>query len=304
VTAGDKTLVKNFSAMVMRGDKIGLLGENGIGKTSLIRVILGENPAAEGEIHVGTKLEVAYFDQLRNQLDDEKTVIENIAHGSDFIEINGERKHALSYLQDFLFSPQRARTPVKALSGGERNRVLLARLFSKPSNVLVMDEPTNDLDIETLELLEERLMAYQGTVLLISHDRAFLDNVVTDTWAFMGNSVVEEFVGGYQDWLRQTSNRAVKASNNSAQTVTQPLQNKEKSTNTKQKLSYNEQRELEALPTKIAALEQEQQQLQHQLNDVNFYAQHPDNAVLASQRLGQIEEELLTLLERWTLLDA
>jgi ATP-binding cassette subfamily F protein uup len=252
-------------------------------------------------VHVGTKLEVAYFDQLRNQLDDEKTVIENIAHGSDFIEINGERKHALSYLQDFLFSPQRARTPVKALSGGERNRVLLARLFSKPSNVLVMDEPTNDLDIETLELLEERLMAYQGTVLLISHDRAFLDNVVTDTWAFMGNSVVEEFVGGYQDWLRQTSNRSVKASNN---TAPQPLQNKEKSTNTKQKLSYNEQRELEALPKKIAGLEQEQQELQHQLNDVNFYAQHPENAVLASQRLGQIEEELLTLLERWTLLDA
>jgi ATP-binding cassette subfamily F protein uup len=304
VTAGDKVLVKNFSAMVMRGDKIGLLGENGIGKTSLIRVILGENPASQGVVHVGTKLEVAYFDQLRNQLDDEKTVIENIAHGSDFIEINGERKHALSYLQDFLFSPQRARTPVKALSGGERNRVLLARLFSRPSNVLVMDEPTNDLDIETLELLEERLMAYQGTVLLISHDRAFLDNVVTDTWAFMGNSVVEEFVGGYQDWLRQTSNRNIKVSNDTSPALTQPLQNKEKSTNTKRKLSYNEQRELEALPKKIATLEQEQQQLQHQLNDVNFYAQHPDNAVLASQRLGQIEEELLTLLERWTLLDA
>jgi ATP-binding cassette subfamily F protein uup len=167
-----------------------------------------------------------------------------------------------------------------------------------------MDEPTNDLDIETLELLEERLMAYQGTVLLISHDRAFLDNVVTDTWAFMGNSVVEEFVGGYQDWLRQTSNRTVKASNDTSPALTQPLQNKEKSTNTKRKLSYNEQRELEALPKKIATLEQEQQQLQHQLNDVNFYAQHPDNAVLASQRLGQIEEELLTLLERWTLLDA
>lgn len=304
VKAGDKILVNDFNALVMRGDKIGLLGENGVGKTSLIRAILGETPPAQGIVHTGTKLEIAYFDQLRNQLNEEKTVLENIAHGSDFLDINGERKHALSYLQDFLFSPQRARTPVKALSGGERNRVLLARLFSKPSNVLVMDEPTNDLDIETLELLEERLMAYQGTVLLISHDRAFLDNVVTDTWAFMGNAVVEEFVGGYQDWLRQTTARSDKKATPSPENRANSSQNKEKSTNIKRKLSYNERRELEALPTQIATLEQEQQQLQHALNDVNFYTKQANEAILASQRLGQIEEQLLTLLERWTSLES
>ena len=304
VCAGNKTLVNDFSAIVMRGDKIGLLGENGVGKTSLIRVILGEDTPTQGSVQFGTKLEIAYFDQLRNQLDEEKTVLENIAHGSDFLDINGERKHALSYLQDFLFSPQRARTPVKALSGGERNRVLLARLFSKPSNVLVMDEPTNDLDIETLELLEERLMTYQGTVLLISHDRAFLDNVVTSTWAFMGNAKVEEFIGGYQDWLRQTSTRHAKVSSANTESRANPAQNKEKATNVKRKLSYNEQRELDALPTKVSALEQEQQQLQDKLNDVNFYAQQPNEAILASQRLGQIEEQLLTLLERWTELES
>ncbi|HNJ85128.1 MAG TPA: ATP-binding cassette domain-containing protein [Agitococcus sp.] len=310
VKAGDKTLVKDFTAMVMRGDKIGLLGENGVGKTSLIRVLLGENPPSAGTVHLGTKIEVAYFDQLRNQLDEEKTVLDNIAHGSEFLEINGERKHALSYLQDFLFSAQRSRTPVKALSGGERNRVLLARLFSRPSNVLVMDEPTNDLDIETLELLEERLAAYQGTLLLISHDRAFLDNVVTDTWAFMGDAVVEEFVGGYQDWLRQTENRRVKTNNKTTNTMEKTesakpvLQNKEKPTNIKRKLSYNEQRELEALPSKIAALEQEQQLLQDKLNDSNFYVNSAQEAVLASQRLATIDEELLTLLERWTELES
>ena len=209
-----------------------------------------------------------------------------------------------------MFSPQRARTPVKALSGGERNRVLLARLFSKPSNVLVMDEPTNDLDIETLELLEERLMAYQGTVLLISHDRAFLDNVVTDTWAFMGDGVVEEFVGGYQDWLRQTENRQNKANLKATKTAEKTqtdaadAQNKEKLTNTKAKLSYNERRELEALPKKIAALEQEQQLLQHQLSDANFYAKPAAEVLLTNQRLAAIEEELLVLLERWTILES
>lgn len=306
VKAGEKILVNNFTASVMRGDKIGLLGENGVGKTSLIRVLLGDNPPSLGSVHLGTKIEVAYFDQLRNQLDEEKTVLDNIAHGSEFLEINGERKHALSYLQDFLFSPQRARTPVKALSGGERNRVLLARLFSRPSNVLVMDEPTNDLDIETLELLEERLAAYQGTLLLISHDRAFLDNVVTDTWAFMGDAVVEEFVGGYQDWLRQTENRRAKIVNKNTNSIekVEIAQNKEKATKPKPKLSYNEQRELEALPSKIAALEQEQQLLQHKLNDNNFYVNSPKEVVIVNQRLAVIDEELLTLLDRWTQLES
>ncbi|PTQ89693.1 ATP-binding cassette domain-containing protein [Agitococcus lubricus] len=311
VKAGDKLLVNDFSSTVMRGDKIGLLGENGVGKTSLIRALLGESPAASGQVKVGTKLEVAYFDQLRNQLDEEKSVLENIAHGSDFLDINGERKHALSYLQDFLFSPQRARTPVKALSGGERNRVLLARLFSKPSNVLVMDEPTNDLDIETLELLEERLMNYQGTLLLISHDRAFLDNVVTSTWAFMGNAVVEEFIGGYHDWLRQTAQKTVHSATKphvSAQknSIATPIaeQNKEKATISKRKLSYNEQRELDALPQKIAALEQEQHALQTKLNDADFFIKQAQDALQASQRLADIEEELLLLLERWTELES
>jgi len=286
------------------------LGENGVGNISLIKVLLGENQPESCKVHLGTKTEVAYFDQLRNQLDEEKTVLDNIAHGSEFLDINGERKHALSYLQDFLFSAQRARTPVKALSGGERNRVLLARLFSRPSNVLVMDEPTNDLDIETLELLEERLAAYQGTLLLISHDRAFLDNVVTDTWAFMGDAVVEEFVGGYQDWLRQTENRSSKTvtrstnSTEKAESAKSVLQNKEKATNTKRKLRYNEQRELEALPAKIADLEQEQQLLQDKLNDGSFYVNSPQEAVLVSQRLATIDEELLTLLERWTALES
>ena len=311
VKAGDNILVRDFSTSVVRGDKIGLLGDNGIGKTSLIRVILGEDSAESGIVHLGTKVEVAYFDQLRNQLDEEKSVLENIAFGSDFLEINGERKHALSYLQDFLFSPQRARTPVKALSGGERNRVLLARLFSKPSNVLVMDEPTNDLDIETLELLEERLANYQGTLLLISHDRAFLDNVVTSTWAFMGNAVVEEFVGGYQDWLRQTIDRPSTATtrtstnNPKAEPVVVTIaQNKEKVTNPKRKLSYNEQRELESLPKKIAALEQEQSTLQAKLDDAAFHSKQAAQALLASQRLAVIDEELLELLDRWTVLES
>jgi len=237
VKAGDRELVRGFNATVMRGDKIALLGENGVGKTSLIRVLLGEAPAAGGDIKRGTKLEVAYFDQLRNQLDEEKSVLDNIAGGSDFIDINGERKHALSYLQDFLFTPQRARTPVKALSGGERNRVLLARLFSRPSNLLVMDEPTNDLDIETLELLEDKLDAYQGTLLLISHDRAFVDNVVTGSWAFLGNGQVEEFVGGYTDFLRQTAGRTATLATEKAQVresnVSTAPENKEKLSNPK-----------------------------------------------------------------------
>jgi ATP-binding cassette subfamily F protein uup len=307
VKAGDRELVKGFNATVMRGDKIALLGENGVGKTSLIRVILGEDPAAGGQIKRGTKLEVAYFDQLRNQLDEEKSVLDNIAGGSDFIDINGERKHALSYLQDFLFTPQRARTPVKALSGGERNRVLLARLFSRPSNLLVMDEPTNDLDIETLELLEDKLDAYQGTLLLISHDRAFVDNVVTGSWAFMGDGRVEEFVGGYSDWLRQTAGRAsppvVAKPAGTGSTPAPVAENKEKLSIPKKKLSYNDQRELAALPGRIAALETEQTGLQQRLDDSGLFVRDPEGALAATRRLAEIEEELLILLERWTELE-
>ena len=304
---GERTLVRDFSASIMRGDKIALIGENGVGKTTLVRALLGEIPAQGGSVRQGTKLEVAYFDQLRNQLDEDKSVLDNIAGGSDWIEVNGERKHALAYLQDFLFTPQRARTPVRALSGGERNRVLLARLFSRPANLLVMDEPTNDLDVETLELLEERLDAWKGTLLLISHDRAFVDNVVTGCWAFMGDGRVEEFVGGYSDWLRQTANRAptVPAKEKSVPPHTPNVkENNEKPGSPRRKLSYNDQRELAAMPDRIAALEAEQTALQARINDPTIFTRDPDGALAATERLAAIEEELLNLLERWTALES
>jgi len=208
LTLGGRRIIDDFSTTVMRGDRIGLIGDNGAGKTTLVRALLGQLPLDAGSIRQGTRLEVAYFDQLRAQLDLEKSVAENVVQGSDFIEVNGSRKHVLAYLQDFLFSPQRARTPVKALSGGERNRLLLARLFTRPANLLVMDEPTNDLDVETLELLEELLLNYSGTLLLISHDRAFLNNVVGSTWVFEGDGKIREYVGGYDDWLRQRATPA------------------------------------------------------------------------------------------------
>ncbi|MFE1634155.1 ATP-binding cassette domain-containing protein, partial [Acinetobacter baumannii] len=208
VSYDGQTLIRDFSAIVMRGDRIGLVGDNGVGKTTLIKAILGE-VQHEGVVKTGTQLEIAYFDQLRNQLDLEKSVSENVSEGSDFVDVNGQRRHILSYLQDFLFSPERARTPVKALSGGERNRVLLAKLLLKPSNLIVMDEPTNDLDMVTLELLEEMLSEYKGTLLLISHDRAFMDNVVTSTWVFDGKGGIAEYIGGYQDYLIQRPNERV-----------------------------------------------------------------------------------------------
>ncbi len=272
-----------------------MIGPNGVGKTTLIRALLGQIPVQKGEVRHGTKLEVAYFDQLRAQLDPERTVMESVVEGSDFIEVNGQRKHALAYLQDFLFSPQRSRTPVKALSGGERNRLLLAKLFTRPANLLVMDEPTNDLDVETLELLEELLVTYSGTLLLISHDRAFLDNVVTSTWAFEGNGVVREYVGGYEDWLRQ---RAIAGS--VAKTV-KPVISAEKATiePARRKLSYKEQRELDAIPGQIEALEAEQASIQAKLNDASFYVQSPQEAAAAAERLSCVEEELLGVLERW-----
>lgn len=208
VSYDSNLLIRDFSAVVLRGDRIGLVGDNGVGKTTLIKAILGEIEHT-GTVKTGTQLEVAYFDQLRNQLELEKSVMANVSEGSDFVDVNGQRRHIYSYLQDFLFSPERARTPVKALSGGERNRVLLAKLLLKPSNLIVMDEPTNDLDMVTLELLEEMLAEYKGTLLLISHDRAFMDNVVTSTWVFDGKGSIEEYVGGYQDYLLQRPNQTV-----------------------------------------------------------------------------------------------
>lgn len=301
VAYGDNKLIDNFSVTVMRGDKIGLIGENGIGKTTLIRALLGQIPVDSGSVHLGTKLDVAYFDQLRSQLDVEKTVMENVVQGSDFIEINGARKHALAYLQDFLFSPQRARTPVKALSGGERNRLLLAKLFTRPANLLVMDEPTNDLDVETLELLEEMLVNYSGTLLLISHDRAFLDNVVTSTWAFEGQGKIREYVGGYEDWLRQRQKDAIRSI---APEKTTPVIKTDAAGTVlaKKKLSYKEQRELEALPTQVSVLETEQAALQAALNDPAFFSRTPKEAAATVARLAAIDEALLALLERWEIL--
>ncbi|AXI01994.1 ATP-binding cassette domain-containing protein [Aquirhabdus parva] len=300
---GDRLLVENFSAMVMRGDKIGLIGDNGVGKTTLIRALLGEMEHG-GSVKTGTQLDVAYFDQLRNQLDLEKTVLENVSEGSDFIEINGNRRHILSYLQDFLFSPARARTPVKALSGGERNRLLLARLLIRPSNLLVLDEPTNDLDMVTLELLEEAIASYPGTLLLISHDRAFVDQVVTSTWVFDGKGHVEEYIGGYKDYLaqREVQQRmkklppvAVKAT--STTTTAKPLPKTVK-------LSYKDQRELDGLPAVIAALEAEQAELEGKLADGTWFVTDAAAATLASTRLAEIEQKILDQLERWTTLEA
>ncbi len=299
-----RKLVENFSAMVMRGDKIGLIGDNGVGKTTLIRALLGEVALQEGSVKTGTQLDVAYFDQLRNQLDLEKTVLENVSEGSDFIDINGSRRHILSYLQDFLFSPARARTPVKALSGGERNRLLLARLLIKPSNLLILDEPTNDLDMVTLELLEEAIANYPGTLLLISHDRAFVDQVVTSTWVFDGKGHVEEYIGGYQDYLaqREVQQRMKKAAPVATKTATAPTTSKAIPKTVK--LSYKDQRELDGLPAVIAALEAEQATLEEKLADGTWFMTDSAAATLASTRLTEIEQQILDQLERWTTLEA
>lgn len=296
VSYDGKPLIKDFSAIVMRGDRIGLVGDNGVGKTTLIKAILDEVEHS-GTVKIGTQLEIAYFDQLRNQLDLEKSVKDNVSEGSDFVDVNGQRRHIYSYLQDFLFNPERARTPVKALSGGERNRVLLAKLLLKPSNLIVMDEPTNDLDMVTLELLEEMLAEYKGTLLLISHDRAFMDNVVTSTWVFDGKGHIEEYIGGYQDYLQQRPDQtvvdqkmAVKKAQAKAEAAPAPV---------KKKLSYKDQRELDQLPAEIEALEAEQAELSEKLADGSWFVSDAEAATQASQRLAEIEEILLEKLQRW-----
>ncbi|WP_111895233.1 ATP-binding cassette domain-containing protein [Acinetobacter sp. MB5] len=302
VQYGDKPLIKDFSALVMRGDRIGLVGDNGVGKTTLIKAILGDVEHT-GTVKTGTQLEVAYFDQLRNQLELEKSVAANVSEGSDFVDVNGQRRHIYSYLQDFLFSPERARTPVKALSGGERNRVLLAKLLLKPSNLIVMDEPTNDLDMVTLELLEEMLAEYKGTLLLISHDRAFMDNVVTSTWVFDGKGGIAEYIGGYQDYLLQRPDEKVvdqKADVKKAQAKAEAEKLAAQAAPTKKvKLSYKDQRELEQLPAEIENLEAEQSELSEKLADGSWFVKDADAATQASQRLAEIEEVLLEKLERW-----
>lgn len=289
-------IIKDFSTTIMRGDKIGIIGPNGCGKTTLLNLILGKLEPQQGKLNIGTKLEVAYFDQLRSQLDPEKSVQDNVADGADKITVGGDTRHVISYLQDFLFSPERARTPVKALSGGERNRLLLARIFTKPSNVLVLDEPTNDLDVDTLELLESLLVDYAGTILLVSHDREFIDNVVTDTLVFEGGGKVSEYVGGYDDWLRQRKiAKAVeekpKAANNKAQSIEPDKKSR--------KLSYKEQHELEQLPFLIEKLDAEMEGLQQQMVQPDFYQQAADKIAQATDRMKAIEAELATSYNRW-----
>ena len=300
VAFGDQEpIIKDFSALVLRGDRIGLVGDNGVGKTTLIKAILGELEHG-GTVKTGTQLEVAYFDQLRNALDLEKSVKDNISEGTDFVDVNGGRRHIYSYLQDFLFSPERARTPVKALSGGERNRILLAKLLLKPSNLIVMDEPTNDLDMVTLELLEEMLGGYTGTLLLISHDRAFMDNVVTSTWVFDGKGHIDEYIGGYQDYLEQRPDQTAVGLKSDAKKA---VAKAEAAVPKKVKLSYKDQRALEQLPAEMEALEKEQAHINAQLADGSLFTSDADQAMKLSNRLTEIDEQLLEKLERWEELD-
>ncbi|MHB1143520.1 MAG: ATP-binding cassette domain-containing protein [Thiobacillus sp.] len=301
----DRVLIRDFSTTILRGDKLGLLGPNGAGKTTLIRLILGDLQPQSGTIKQGTRLEVAYFDQFRNQLNDEATLIDTISPGSDYVEIGGQRKHVISYLEDFLFPAERARAKVSALSGGERNRLLLARLFARPANLLVLDEPTNDLDIDTLELLEQLLQDYSGTVLIVSHDRTFLDNVVTQSIVFEGDGKLTEIVGGYADWLawRQRKQRAVSESAQAAspRASAQPASAKAAP---KSKLSYKEARELETLPAQLEALEAEQAQVAERLADPALYQSSPQEAAALQARSEAIEAELLAALARWEALEA
>jgi ATP-binding cassette subfamily F protein uup len=305
---GDKVIVRDFSSILVRGDKVGLIGLNGAGKTTLLRLILGEETPDSGTVKQGARLTVAYFDQMRGQLNDEASLADTIAPGSDWVEVNGQRKHVMSYLGDFLFAPERARSPVKSLSGGERNRLLLARLFAKPANVLVLDEPTNDLDIDTLELLEELLEDYDGTVFLVSHDRAFLDNVVTQVIVAEGGGLWREYVGGYTDWERVRDRALVadaasakQAAKSDAKTEAKPAAAPAAKA---KKLSYKEQRELEELPKLIAILEAEQKALSEQLNDPEIYKRKPEDAQKMNQRFAELDDLLLEALEKWEVIEA
>ena len=292
-----KPIIKDFSCVIMRGDRIGIIGPNGVGKTTLIQILLGELQPDEGRVKRGTKLEVAYFDQHRSELDDKKSVRDNLAEGTDNIEVNGRSKHVMSYLNDFLFPPQRANSPVSSLSGGERNRLMLAKLFAKPFNFLVMDEPTNDLDVETLELLEELLLEYQGTLLLVSHDRAFLNNVVTSTFVYEGDAVINEYVGGYDDWLHQR--RQARPVEDKPKAKSSPKAQPKAKPEKAKKLSYKDQRELDALPQLIEDLETEIAQLTETMSQADFYQQDHKEVAKVTDRLAAAEAELEKAFERW-----
>ena len=300
---GERTLINGFSTRILRGDRIGLLGPNGVGKTTLLKLILGELEADSGTIQRGTNMNVAYFDQMREALDEEATLADTISPGSDFVEIGNERKHVISYLEDFLFPPQRSRSPVKSLSGGERNRLLLARLFARPSNVLVLDEPTNDLDIDTLELLESLLQDFPGTLFLVSHDRAFLENTVTQVIAFEDNGQLTEFGGGYDDWLRFTEQRTKEAASAPKVKIETPKP-AATSAPTKTKLSYKEQLELDQLPEKIEALEIEQAAINATLADPEIYKTDLEKATALQIKLTELDDALINALARWEELES
>ena len=292
---GDEQLVRRFSALIQRGDKIGLIGRNGVGKTTLIKLLLGELSPDKGAIKIGTNLNVAYFDQYRSALDEEKSVQDNVSGGRDMLDVGGKSRHVISYLQDFLFAPERCRQPVKVLSGGERNRLLLAKLFMIASNVLVLDEPTNDLDIDTLDLLEELLIQYKGTIILVSHDRTFLNNVVTSTLVFEGSGEIKQFVGGYDDWLRQRDSASSAKINEVPKAGNLQL----KSATTKSKRSFNNERELSALPKKIDLLEQRITEISTQMSDASFYRSDRAEIKKTEDLLKSAQLELEVLYKRW-----
>jgi ATP-binding cassette subfamily F protein uup len=300
---GDRVLIDNLDTTVMRGDRIGIVGPNGAGKSTLLKIMLGELIPERGEVTLGTNLEIAYFDQHRAQLDDRLNALDNVAQGREYIELGGQRKHIVGYLQDFLFSPERARAPITRLSGGERNRLLLAKLFAQPSNLLVMDEPTNDLDVETLELLEELLADYPGTLLLVSHDRAFLDNVVTSTLVLEGDGKVGEYVGGYSDWLRQKPAIVREAGEDRPAAAAPAAPPPASDATPKRKLSYKDARELEQLPARIEQLESDLAARSEAMNDPAFYQQDSAAIVQANEALAKLQAELDTAYARWAELD-
>ena len=300
-------IVDDLSTLIMRGDRVGIIGPNGSGKTTLLKLLLGELQPDSGTIRHGTNLEVIYFDQLREKIDEEKTVVENVGEGQELLQINGKRRHIYGYLQDFLFTPERARRPARYLSGGERNRLMLARLFKRPSNVMVLDEPTNDLDAETLELLEELVASYSGTLLLVSHDRAFLNNVVTSTLAFDGNGQVKEYAGGYDDYVRQRpeSPRADEEGDRHRPDTSPPRDtNSQPAASSKRRLTWKEQKELEALPGEIEALEQQRDELHAAMADPSFFKQDGHEIAAATARLESIDAELNAKMERWEQLES